>query len=272
MPIPETAAEPRPAGTTPSGRFAQFGLLTLALSWLPWAALGVAGVDVGTGAGQLVFGLAASGPSLAALIMWLRFRRERRRPTTITWYGIVAGLVLGAVAPVVAALVLAGGDPTVLGWHAVTVTASVGGPLAVLAYTMVAGPLAEEFGWRGWLQPRLRRRCSRTLTAVVLGTAWAVWHLPLFLLPGTGQHQTGLVSLGAAAFFVSMIPFSYVIIYATERLRGGVWAAVAAHAGFNAAGALFPAAGDLAAMIELGVMIILAAVAHALGQASNKSS
>ncbi|NYE73396.1 hypothetical protein [Microlunatus parietis] len=62
------------------------------------------------------------------------------------------------------------------------------------------------------------------------------------------------------------------ILYASEQLRGGVWAAVAAHAGFNGAGALLPADGDVAVMIELGVMIILAAVVHALSQASNKSS
>ncbi|GAB3743273.1 CPBP family glutamic-type intramembrane protease [Microlunatus parietis] len=53
------------------------------------------------------------------------------------------------------------------------VAAGVGGPLAVLAYTLVAGPLAEEFGWRGWLQPRLRQRWSRALTTLVLGTVWA---------------------------------------------------------------------------------------------------
>lgn len=265
MSITETPAAPRLAGPAPRRRFVQFGVLCLLLSWLPWAVLGLAGADIGSGVGQLAFGLAASGPSLAALIMWLRFRPERRRPGPITWYGIVAGLALGAVAPVVASLIAHGGDLSVIGAHAVAVTASVGGPLAVFAYTLVAGPLAEEFGWRGWLQPRLRQRWSRALTATVLGTAWAVWHVPLFLLPGTGQHQIGLISFGAAAFFVAMIPFSYVILYAAEHLRGGVWAAVAAHAGFNAAGALFPADGDLATMIELGIMIILAALVAALG-------
>lgn len=272
MSITETPTATPVAGITPNRRVAQFGVLCLLLSWVPWSALGLAGVDVGAGAGQLIFGVAAAGPSLAALILWLRFRQERRRVTKITWYGIAGGLALGAVAPVVAALVVHGGDLTLLGVHAVTVTASAGGPLVVIAYTLVAGPLAEEFGWRGWLQPRLRQRLSPALTAVVLGAAWALWHLPLFLLPGTGQHATGLLSLGAAAFFVSMIPFSYVIMYATDRLRGGVWAAVAAHAGFNAAGALFPASGDLAALIELAVMIILAVAVAAAGSVTRRTA
>jgi hypothetical protein len=84
--------------------------------------------------------------------------------------------------------------------------------------------------------------------------------VPLFLLPGTGQHEIGVLSLGAAAFFVSMIPLSYTMIFVVERLRGGVWAAVAAHAGLNAAGALMPSYGDLGAVIELAVAIMVAVV------------
>ena len=50
--------------------------------------------------------------------------------------------------------------------------------LFVVTY-LVAGPLAEEFGWRGFAQPRLRERFGLIGTSVVLGAAWALWHVPL---------------------------------------------------------------------------------------------
>lgn len=45
----------------------------------------------------------------------------------------------------------------------------------------LAGGL-EEFGWRGFAQPRLQERYSALAGAVVIGVAWALWHLPLFYL------------------------------------------------------------------------------------------
>ena len=55
----------------------------------------------------------------------------------------------------------------------------------MVGYTLLAGPLTEEFGWRGFLQPRLRERYRRIHTTVVLAVAWGLWHVPLFLLPGS---------------------------------------------------------------------------------------
>ncbi|HEY9294462.1 MAG TPA: CPBP family intramembrane glutamic endopeptidase [Microlunatus sp.] len=248
----------------PARRFGQFALLCLALSWLPWTILGVAGADIDSGPGFVVFGLAASGPSLAALVLWLCLPGERRPHSRPSWYGPLAAIFLGAAAPVITALLLQHGNPGAITDHLVAVAVGVGGPLGVIGYTLISGPLSEEFGWRGYLQPRLRQRFGRARTAVVLGLGWGLWHVPLFLLPGTGQHQLGLFTIGGASFFLTIIAFSYLIILITEDLRGGVWAAVAAHAGFNAADALMPPHGDLGAVIELVAMIILAGVVGAM--------
>jgi uncharacterized protein len=41
------------------------------------------------------------------------------------------------------------------------------------------GPFGEEFGWRGFLLPRLVRRFSVVLACLIVGVIWAVWHWPL---------------------------------------------------------------------------------------------
>jgi membrane protease YdiL (CAAX protease family) len=64
--------------------------------------------------------------------------------------------------------------------HASSVIAGAGGPLGALAYTLLAGPLSEEFGWRGYVQPRLRRHYGRIAVTVPVGAAWGLWHVPLF--------------------------------------------------------------------------------------------
>jgi hypothetical protein len=76
VPSPRPAARADPP-QLPVRRLVQFGALCLVLSWVPWSVLGALGADVDEGLAALVFGLAASGPSLAALTMWLLMRRER---------------------------------------------------------------------------------------------------------------------------------------------------------------------------------------------------
>lgn len=236
-----------------------FGGVCLLLSWVPWVVLAVLGADVDHGAAQLVFALAASGPSLAALVMWLAGGRRRRPSGVRPGLWPVAAPLLGAAAPVLTALLLHSGDVALLGHHAAVVVASVGGPLGALAYTLVSGPLSEEFGWRGYVQPRLRDRLGRAATVAVLGTAWGLWHVPLFFLAGTGQHAKGLLSLQGVLFFAALFPMTYLALFVSERLRGGVWAAILLHAAWNFTDAVTPATGNAGALLETLLIVLVAA-------------
>ncbi len=51
------------------------------------------------------------------------------------------------------------------------------------------GPLGEEFGWRGCALPAMQSRCGWRVASMVLGVAWAAWHLPLFFVSSTVQSQ-----------------------------------------------------------------------------------
>jgi CAAX protease family protein len=45
--------------------------------------------------------------------------------------------------------------------------------------TFFLGPFGEEFGWRGYLLPRLAQRFSALSSALIVGMVWAIWHWPL---------------------------------------------------------------------------------------------
>jgi membrane protease YdiL (CAAX protease family) len=238
-------------------RLFEFGVICFILTWIPWGVLGVLGVDPDEGAGMLVFALAAAGPSLAALVMWLR-HRERRR--VVRWSPVwpVAAVVLGALPPLVASALM--GDLPALPDHATSVIAGAGGVLGAAAYAFLAGPVAEEFGWRGYVQPRLREYCGPLGTTALLGAVWGVWHLPLYFLPGTGQHDDGLFTQQGLTFFLELFPLTFVMLFVTERLRGGVPAAVLIHASWNLTQELVPPLGK-GVWLEL---LVLSAVAAAL--------
>ncbi|GAA0124380.1 type II CAAX endopeptidase family protein [Clostridium sp. CTA-19] len=46
----------------------------------------------------------------------------------------------------------------------------------VFSFIMFFG---EEFGWRGYLQPRLQSIFGKKLGVLILGPIWGIWHLPL---------------------------------------------------------------------------------------------
>jgi membrane protease YdiL (CAAX protease family) len=46
---------------------------------------------------------------------------------------------------------------------------------------ILGGPLEEEFGWRGYLLPRLSARIGNTWATLSVGAIWASWHLPMML-------------------------------------------------------------------------------------------
>ncbi len=238
-------------------RLLEFGVICLVLTWVPWGVLGVLGVNPDEGAGSLVFALAASGPSLAALVMWLRYR-ERRRVVRWSLVWPVAAVVLGALPPLVASALM--GDLPALPDHAASVISGAGGVLGAAAYTFLAGPVSEEFGWRGYVQPRLREYFGPLGTTMVLGAAWGVWHLPLYFLNGTGQHDDGLFTQEGLTFFLELFPLTFVMLFVSERLRGGVPAAILVHAAWNLTEELVPPLGQ-GVWVEF---LVLTAVAAAL--------
>jgi membrane protease YdiL (CAAX protease family) len=215
--------------------------------------------------------LGGFGPVIGAIV--LRVRRGRRREpvpahtvrlrlsTRLFW---VLPLLVLASATVLAAAMLAdllGGAAVDLG-EGRDLIAKVGGLVPFLISMLIAGPLAEEPGWRGTAYPRLRASMSRLQAGLLLGVAWAVWHLPLFFIPGTVQDELGLFSWSGLLFTLSVIPMALLTGYAYER--AGVAASIAVHFGVNTTIALLTVKAPMTQAFILAVQIIVALTLLAL--------
>jgi len=77
-------------------------------------------------------------------------------------------------------------------------------PLLAVWPNILGGPLEEEFGWRGFLLPRLSARIGNTWATVAVGILWASWHLPLMLTPFWGPFSHFLPLVMSVAVFASL--------------------------------------------------------------------
>jgi membrane protease YdiL (CAAX protease family) len=188
--------------------------------------------------------LGALSSSLAAIVLVLvegrkGGLRELLRRFLIWRVGIPwwAFALLFAIIPSVAALYLfdlLGGPP--VDWSRLPPLYAV---VPMFLMLTIAAGMGEEFGWRGFLLPRLQTRHNALVSALIVGVVWAIWHIPLFFIKGTNQYeiqsQGGLLPaiLGYSAFvIVSSIQFTWVF----NNTKGSVLLAAVLHGASNAWG------------------------------------
>ena len=88
----------------------------------------------------------------------------------------------------------------------------------------------EEFGWRGYLLPRLAP-LGGINAAIITGVIWGLWHAPIIVLDGYNYPGHPWVGIGVMVIFTVALG----MVFAWLRFRSGsVWPAVIGHAAFNA--------------------------------------
>jgi membrane protease YdiL (CAAX protease family) len=111
-------------------------------------------------------------------------------------------------------------------------------PRSMLFYFVIMlliGGGQEELGWRGYILDPIEERLGPWLGNAVLGVVWAVWHLPLFLIPGSGQDVTPPVAFVLFTTGLSWF-FAWVRQASKKRTSSGLYA----HAWVNVFGTVFP--------------------------------
>ncbi len=252
----------------PGSRLLLFLLLAFVLAWLPWAVVIWLWRELGW-LSAVLQAVATFAPGVAALVAvgrgsgWVgakklleatvRFRVRGR------WYAVALlgpPVVIGAA---VAADVGLGGRmpdfPSPGRWLLL--------PGLFLLVLLIGGPLGEEPGWRGYALPALQRRFGPLRGTLALGVLWAVWHLPLRLVPGTAQAQVPLT-----LFIVQTVAVSLILAWIYSGTDGSLTLVVLTHASINTwagplrvmpvdAGSIRPYALATGLIVALAVLAVL---------------
>lgn len=223
-------------------RLSGFLLLTFIVTWSAWLAAARWSVQLPVlfGSGGPVFLLGVFAPALVAVgLTAAEDGRDgvRRLLSRIGRWQVPARFYLFAVAYLavikLAAAVL---HRALLGtWPTFGTTPW---PLmlgAILVSTWVQA--GEEIGWRGYALPRLAARLGLSGASVMLGIIWALWHLPLFFIPGTGSDGQSF-----PIYLLHVTALSVAMAWLYWRTDGSLLLVMVMHASVNNTTDIIPAA------------------------------
>jgi len=95
----------------------------------------------------------------------------------------------------------------------------------------------EEIGWRGFALDRLQNRMNALFSSILLGSLWALWHLPMFFMNGFGHHD---YHLPFGQFLLTLILLSIIITWLQNNTKSSLFAAFVIHAYINLCGEVLP--------------------------------
>ena len=162
-----------------------FFVLTYVVTWTLWAPLVVFRDQI---PGPLVFVLIVLGSNVPSVlgVLFVALLRGRsgvrillgrllRARIGLRWYLAAVALAVPALCAVWISTLLGGPSPVVV----TTISAVV---VSFLFSIFPGSAVGEELGWRGFALPRLQARHSALAASLIVGAAWGIYHLPLFLL------------------------------------------------------------------------------------------
>lgn len=214
------------------------------LTWAFWLPAIVLGVSFDSAAGALLLLTGLASPGVAGVVFVYLVYDERGR--TDFWNRVINVRRFGARWLVVILLVPLG--VTLL---AGVVEVPFGGagpvwgegvsrfgvdPLAILPALFFATlpPLLEELGWRGYALDRLQLRRSALSASVILGVVWSVWHLPLFFIEGSYQHDAvGFATMEFWLFMTGIVALSPTFTWIYNNTERSILGIIVLHGWVN---------------------------------------
>jgi membrane protease YdiL (CAAX protease family) len=109
------------------------------------------------------------------------------------------------------------------------------GLFATVFSTVIGGQAGEEVGWRGYALPGLGERVGFGPASIFLGIIWAVWHLPLFFIPGTDTAGQSF-----PLYVAQVTALSVAIAWLYLRTNGSLLMTMLMHSAINNTSPIIP--------------------------------
>ena len=96
--------------------------------------------------------------------------------------------------------------------------------------TITLAAILEEVGWRGYGEDSIAQYHSWFKESIIFGFVWALWHLPLFWIPGTYHLEIRQMSNWYMInFFISVIPMGFVTTWVYVKNGRSMLASILFH-------------------------------------------
>lgn len=104
-----------------------------------------------------------------------------------------------------------------IGWFTLVTLPLIG------AAQLASSPLLEEYGWRGFWQPRLQHRLPAWAAALLVGVLWGLHHVPIALAVGADPWRSVVGAVGPSVLAAWLL----------NAGRGSMVGPMLLHAGLN---------------------------------------
>jgi membrane protease YdiL (CAAX protease family) len=211
------------------------------------------------------FTFAGYTPTLSALLIAGLFpgggarsvlRQVRTWRVGIGWYAIaLIGPAILFLLDEAVNLVLGGSPPQ----HWIVLPPFSGflpGSLFFSVMGVLAGTIGEEFGWRGFAQPRLQKRYGALKASILIGLVWGTFHL--WILPIC--HCMSLTDV-IVTQYLRLIATAVIYAWIYNSTKGSLFLVMVAHAAHNITVDLMPEVGGSAVIVALSYVAVAIAVA-----------
>jgi membrane protease YdiL (CAAX protease family) len=264
-----------------------FSLLTYGISWslgvVLYAYLQTTGTPANvTQAGPVALSilfLAGAFASIAGIVMTLivggragmqeLLTRLKRWRASMGWYAaamLTTSIAAGAALALLAATISLNFQPAI--WRE---GASFVAILFALFFGLMFG-LLEEFGWAGFVLPRLLARYPAFSAALRLGIIWALWHalLVLWVWPTMPSSNLAVQIGGGVIWMAALVPYRILMSWVYINTKSSLLMAIIMHAFYDASLAilvpvtlspvealLFYAALNVALWVAVAAVVVL---------------
>lgn len=223
-----------------------FFLLAFGISWLLWIPAALMDPSAGSPISFILYLVGGFGPTIAGLLMIGRTMDRTDQQDVfqrlidihrIDWRW---GAFILTIFPVLGGLtiqiyrLLYGSYPALPALQGFT---GKPGDIVTLVFiaiqVMLMGPLAEEIGWRGFALDRLFFYWNAPMASLIIGIIWGLWHLPLFLFPGSMYYEWGIGSSLFWLFLLRMTALSVIMTLVYVHTNRSILSAILLHFMFN---------------------------------------